>query len=167
MLNLTVFNKVQAVINMSKRKNKKGSVLLISVFVSALFGAMLIGMMQLNTEEAMLAANYIELTKALAIAQAGLDDAYYEIRQNRTWTTGFTDKAFGGGSYSVTVTVIDAGPSTGAGESIDFPPTPRTLGLVATGVTQAGYKARIDADITVDNSSTASYITISEVRIND
>lgn len=149
-------------------KNKKGSILLISVFVSALFGAMVIGMMQLNTEEIMLVNNYIELTKAIAIAEAGINDAYYEIRQNRTWTTGFTDKAFGGGTYTVTVAVANPGPSSGAGESVLTPPAPRALNLVSTGTTSSGYKARVDADITVDNSASAPYyITITAVRIND
>jgi Tfp pilus assembly protein PilX len=134
---------------MNIKKNKKGSVLLVSIFVSALFGAMVIGMMQLNTEEAMLANNHIELIKAIAVAEAGLNDAYYEIRQNRNWTAGFTTKAFGGGSYSVTV----AGTLPG-------------LNLVSTGVTGTGYKARVDADITVGGSAPYQ-ITITQVRIND
>jgi Tfp pilus assembly protein PilX len=134
---------------MKKRFKQKGSVLLISVFVSALFGAMVIGMMQLNTEEAMLTGNYMELTKAVAIAEAGLNDAYYEIRQNRNWSAGFTNKALNGNTYSVTISG-----------------TLPNRNLVSTGVTSAGYKARVDADITV--SSSAPYrITITQIRIND
>lgn len=139
---------------MKTYKNRKGSVLLVSVFVSALFGAMLIGMMQLNTEEAMLTHNHIELTKAVAVAEAGLNDAYYELRQNKNWTTGFTDKSFGGGTYTVTV-------------ATDFAPYPlKSLRLVSTGQTHAGYKARVDADIIVGGSPPCS-VRITEIRIND
>jgi Tfp pilus assembly protein PilX len=139
---------------MAMKKNKKGSVLLVSVFVSALFGAMIVGMMQLNTEEAMLTSNYIEITKAIAIAEAGLNDAYYEIRQNNAWTTGFTNKSFGSGTYTVTVTS-------------SFAPYPlKYRKLVSTGTTGAGYKARVDADIIVGASAPYS-IRIIEVRIND
>jgi Tfp pilus assembly protein PilX len=134
---------------MQKRVKRKGSVLLISVFVSALFAAMVIGTMQLNTEEAMLTGNYIELTRAIAVAEAGLNDAYYEIRQNRNWATGFTNKTFAGGTYTVTVSGTLPGRS-----------------LVSTGVTAAGYKARVDADITVGSSAPYS-ITITQIRIND
>jgi Tfp pilus assembly protein PilX len=134
---------------MNIKKNKKGSILLVSVFVSALFGAMVVGIMQLNTEEAMLANNHIELTRAIAIAEAGLNDAYYEIRKDKNWTTGFTNKSFGGGTYSVTV----------AG-------TLPNRSLVSTSVTGSGYKARVDADIIVGSSAPYS-VTIIEVRIND
>ena len=134
---------------MNKKKTQEGSVLLVSIFVSALFGAMVIGMMQLNTEEAMLVNNYMELTKAIAIAEAGLNDAYYEIRRDQNWSAGFTNKAFGGGTYSVTA----------AGTLPD-------LNLVSTGVTAAGYKARVDADINISGSSPYT-IKVNQVRIND
>jgi Tfp pilus assembly protein PilX len=134
---------------MKNKNRKKGSVLLVSVFVSVLFAAMVIGMMQLNTEEAMLAGNYIELTKAIAIAEAGLNDAYYCIRQDRNWTTGFTNKAFADSTYSVTI-------------SGSLP----NRSIVSTGITGAGYKARVDADITV-GSSTPYSVRIIEIRIND
>jgi Tfp pilus assembly protein PilX len=134
---------------MKNKNRKKGSVLLVSVFVAVLFATMVIGMMQLNTEEAMLAGNYIELTKAIAIAEAGLNDAYYCIRQDRNWSTGFTNKAFAGSTYSVTI----------AGSLPN-------RSLVSTGTTGAGYKARVDADITVGTSAPYS-VRIIEIRIND
>jgi Tfp pilus assembly protein PilX len=135
---------------MIDNKNKrKGSVLLVSVFISVLFAAIVIGMMQLNTEEAMLTNNYIELTKAIAIAEAGLNDAYYCIRQDRNWSAGFTNKAFADSTYSVTI----------SGSLPD-------RSLVSTGTTSAGYKARVDADITVGSSAPYS-VRIIEIRIND
>jgi Tfp pilus assembly protein PilX len=134
---------------MKIKKSKTGSVMIVSVFVSALFGAMVVGIMQLNVEEAMLANNHIELIKAVAIAEAGLNDAYYNIRQNRNWAAGFTNKTFGGGTYSVTVTG-----------------TLPNRNLVSTGVTGAGYKARVDADIVAGSSAPYS-VKITEIRIND
>jgi Tfp pilus assembly protein PilX len=134
--------------NINKNR-KRGSVLLVSIFVSALFGAMVVGMMQLNTEEAMLVNNRIELTKAIAIAEAGLNDAYFNIRQDRNWTTGFTNKPLGSGIYSVTI----------AG-------TLPNRSLVSTGVTGAGYKARVSANIITGNSAPYS-VRIVQIRINN
>jgi Tfp pilus assembly protein PilX len=137
------------------KKNKKGSVLLVSVFVSALFGAMVVGMMQLNTEEMMLTGNYIELTKAIALAEAGLEDSYYELGWTNPWRDGFTNKSCGSGTYTVTVQEVSA-------------PDPLIyLKLVSTGTTAAGYKARVDADIIVKNENPYNTVRIIEVRIND
>jgi len=134
---------------MNHKKKRKGSVLLVSVFISVLFGAMVIGIMQLNTEEIMLTNNYIELTRAIEIAQAGLNDAYSCIRQDRNWSAGFTNKTFDEHMYSVTVSG-----------------TLPNRSLVATGLTRAGYKARVQANITV-GSSAPYCITITQIRIND
>jgi Tfp pilus assembly protein PilX len=133
----------------NKKNKRKGSVLLVSVFVSALFGAMVIGMMQLNTEETMITANYMEMTKAVAVAEAGLNDAYYNIRQDRNWAAGFLGKSFDGNLYTVTVSG-----------------TLPNRSLVSTGTTGSGYKARIEADITVSSSAPYS-VNVTKIRIND
>lgn len=122
-----------------------GSVFLMVVFVIALLSALVVGMLQMNTEEIQLVYNQICAAEALATAEAGLNDAFAEIRTDSTWTAGFTDKAFNGGSY--TVAVAD---ST----------------ITSTGTSAQSFVAKVEADITV--GSTSPYvIRIDNLRINE
>lgn len=127
----------------------KGSVLLIAVFVIALLGAVITGILQINTEEIMLMQNHISAAKALAVAEAGLNDAFSQLRADSSWTTGFLDKAFDTGSYTVTV-------------SGSLP----NLIVQSTGTTSTGFTARVAADITVGTSS-PYIIRIDNLRINE
>jgi Tfp pilus assembly protein PilX len=128
----------------TKRKNN-GSVFLIVIFVIALLSALVMGMLQMNTEELQLVRNHIYAVQALAIAEAGLNDALSEIRSNSSWTTGFTDKAFNGGSYTV-----DVNDST----------------ITSTGTSSQSFVAKVEADITAGTSS-PYVIRIDNFRINE
>jgi Tfp pilus assembly protein PilX len=88
---------------MNEKSRNNGSVLLIAIFVVALLSAVVMGILQVNTEEIQLMRNQIGAAHALAVAEAGLNDAFAEIRANDAWMTGFADKVFEGGSYVVTV----------------------------------------------------------------
>jgi Tfp pilus assembly protein PilX len=132
----------------TKRKNN-GSALLITVFAVALLSAITIGILQINTEEIQLMHNQICAAEALVTAEAGLNDAFAEIRADSSWTTGFTDKAFNGGSYTAAVTGILPN---------------RTI--TSTGASSQGFASRVEADITV--GSTSPYIIrIDSLRINE
>jgi len=65
-------------------------VLLIAIFTVALLSAITIGILQLNTEEIQVMRNHIRATEALAIAEAGLNDALAEIRVLDTFLTRLT-----------------------------------------------------------------------------
>ncbi len=133
---------------MSNKKNK-GSVILIAVFTIALMSTLVIGMLQAVTEEIQLAQNHIYSAQAVAVAEAGLNDAFYELRTDSSWNSGFTDKAFGGSSYSVTV--------AGALPNI---------AIESTGTSGQGFMAKIAADVTI--SSGAPYIIrIDNSRVNE
>jgi Tfp pilus assembly protein PilX len=134
---------------MKARLINNGSVLLITIFVVALLSAITIGILQVNTEEIQLMRNQIRAAEALATAEAGLNDAFAEIRADSTWTTGFTDKAFNDDSYTVTV--------TGSLPN-------RTI--TSTGTSSQGFVAKVEADITVGNSS-PYLIAINNLRINE
>jgi hypothetical protein len=88
---------------MKKKWNRTGSVLLIVVFAIALLTTLVTGMLQMNTEELMLMQNQVNAAETLAIANAGLNDALVELRNDSSWNTGFTDKTFSDGTYTVTV----------------------------------------------------------------
>ena len=129
---------------MIKNRRYNGSVLLIAVFATALLSIVVAGMLQLNTEELQLMQNQVYAAQAIAVAEAGLNDAFSEIRLDSNWNTGFTDKPFEGGSYTV-----DVNGST----------------ITSTGMSPQGYIARVEADITI--GSTSPYvIRIDQFRIN-
>jgi Tfp pilus assembly protein PilX len=133
---------------MTNRRKHNGSVTLIVIFVIALLSTLVIGMLQLNTEEIMLMQNYIYAAESRSIAEAGLNAAFAELRDDSSWTTGFADTAFASGNYSVAV----------SGTLPD-------LKLDATSTTSKGYASRVEADITVGGSS-PHIIKVEELRIN-
>lgn len=125
--------------------DNNGSVLLMTVFVIAFLSALAMGMLQMNTEEIQIVQNQMFSAEAFATAEAGLNDAFSEIRANASWNAGFTDKAFNGGSYTV-----DVNDST----------------ITSTGTSSQGFVGRVEADITI--ASTSPYvIRIDHLRINE
>ena len=130
---------------MNGKFRHKGSVLLLVIFVIALLAALAIGMLQLSTGELQLMRNQIYAAEALAIAEAGLNNAFIELRNDPNWSAGFANKAFNGGSY--TVAIAD---ST----------------VTSTGTSSQGFVGRVEADITVGSSS-PYIIRIDRLRINE
>ena len=119
--------------------------LLIAIFAIALLAVLTMGILQMNTEEIQLMQNQIYAAGALATAEAGLNDAFSEIRTDSSWTTGFTDKAFNGGTYTV-----DVNGTT----------------ITSTGTTAQSFVARVEADITTGTTS-PYIIRIDNLRINE
>lgn len=130
---------------MKTQIKNNGSVLLVTVFVIILLSTLVMGMLQMNAEELQLVRNHIYAAQAMATAQAGLNDAFSEVRSNSSWNTGFTDKAFNGGSYTVDV---------------------NGLTITSTATSDQGFTARVEADITIGTSS-PYVIRIDNLRINE
>lgn len=126
-----------------------GSVLLITVFAVAFISALAMGMLQMNMEEIQLAQNQIYAAQALAIAEAGLNDAFSELRTDSDWRTGFANKAFSGGCYDVTV-------------NGSLP----TLVIESIGASSQGFVAKVQTDVTISTSS-PYVIRIDNLRINE
>ena len=129
----------------TSRKNT-GSVLLMVVLLAALLAATVAGHLQVNMEEIQLMQNHIGGAEALATAEAGLNDALAQIRADRNWHSGYTDKSFNGGSYSVSVN----------GSTIH-----------STAVTTNGFIATMEADVTVAPDGPPYVIRIDSLRINE
>ena len=131
------------------KKRDQGSVMLLAVFVIALLSSLVIGMLQMNTEEIQLMQNHVYASQAMAVAEAGLNDALSEIRADDEWDNGFTNKSFGSHSYTVAV----------SGSLPD-------LTIESTGTSSQGFAARVEAASTV--GSTSPYIVrINSLRINE
>lgn len=134
---------------MNGKFGHKGSALVLTVFVVALLAAVVMGMLQINTEEIQVMRNQIYAAEAMGIAEAGLNDAFYEIRTDISWNSGFTDKAFNDGSY--TVIVGGSAPN---------------LTITSTGTSSQGFVSRVEAGITVGTSS-PHLIRIDSLRFNN
>jgi Tfp pilus assembly protein PilX len=134
---------------MNEKSRDTGSVLLIAIFVIALLSAVVMGILQVNTEEIQLMRNQIGAAHALAVAEAGLNDAFAQIRADDTWVTGFADKVFEGGSYAVAV----------AG-------TLPNLKITSTGASAQGFVAKVEADVTL-GASAPYVVRIDNLRINE
>jgi len=135
-----------------------GSVFLMTVFVIALLTALTMGMLQMNTEEVQLMRNQIYAAQALAVAEAGLNDAFAEIRMDDKWDVGF-EKSF---SFPGPVPITLSGKYT-----VTVSGTLPTLTIESTGNTGQGFIARVAADITVESSGPPYVIRIDRLRINE
>lgn len=135
------------------RQAKPGSVLVLSIFVIAMMSALVIGILQINMSEIWLTQHRAYSAQAKAVAEAGLNDALSEIRDDRTWSEGFDAKpltggdGFGGGQYTVDVngTTIT---STG---SIDA---------------WVGYSAIVEAQLTITDGNAPYIIRIDSMAVN-
>jgi type II secretory pathway component PulK len=134
---------------METRKQNSGTVFLVVVFAIALIATITMGIMAMTTEELQLMQNQLYAAQATCTAEAGLNDAFAQIRASSGWTTGFTGKAFNGGTYTVTVTG-----------------TLPIRTITSTGTTSQGYVARVAADVTIGASS-PYIIRIDSLRINE
>ena len=134
---------------MKKRRKNNGMVFLIVVFAIALIATITVGILVMTTEELQLMRNQLYAANAMCTAEAGLNDAFASIRSNSGWTTGFTNKAFNSGSYTVTV----------AG-------TLPNRTITSTGTSSQGYIVRIAADVTISTVSPYK-IRIDELRVNE
>lgn len=120
--------------------------MLIAIFVIALLSALVVGMLRINTEEIQLMQNQINSSEALAIAEAGLNDAFAQLRVNKDWKTGYTNKPFGLHKYTVEVR------------------TPK-LTIVSTGTSVKGFVAKVTAEVAVAGGDPYT-IGVSSLRIN-
>lgn len=116
------------------------------VFVVALLSTVVMGMLEINTEEVQLMQNHVYAAEALATAEAGLEEALKELRGDKTWTAGWSGQPFNGGSYTVAV---------GGGT------------IRSEAVTARGFTARMEADFTAGGSAPPYTIQIRELRINE
>jgi Tfp pilus assembly protein PilX len=128
-----------------RHPSEAGSVLLVVVLLVALLAAVVMGHLQINTEEIQLVQNQTGGAEALAIAEAGLNDALARLRQDPGWQTGLADIPFAAGSYSVAV----------EGSTV-----------TSTAVTARGFVARIQADVTKSPGGPPGAVQISGLRIN-
>ena len=134
---------------MKIRKRQNGMIMVLVVFIIAFMTVLVAGMLQNSSEDIQLMQNQINAAVALSVAQAGLNDAFSELRNDNTWTDGFTNKNYNNGSYNVQI--------TGSSPSIT---------VLSTSASKQGYAAKIEADVTLSETSPYT-IRIDSFRINE
>ena len=134
---------------MKAKARHNGAVFLIVVFAIALLTTITVGILVMTTEELQLMQNQLYAANAICTAEAGLNDAFAQIRADSSWTTGFTNKAFNGGSYTVSVTG-----------------TLPVRTITSRGASAQGYDANVVTDITIGASS-PYIIRIDKLRVNE
>lgn len=133
---------------MKKHRKNNGTVFLIVVFAIALVATITMGILAMTTEEVELMENQLYAAEAMCTTEAGLNAAFAQIRSDSSWTTGFTNTSFNGGTYTVTVTG-----------------TLPNRTVTSTGTSPQGYIARMAADVAV-NAVSPYKIRIDELRVN-
>jgi Tfp pilus assembly protein PilX len=133
---------------MNGKFRHKGSALILAIFIIALLAAVVMGMLQINTEEIQIMRNQIYAADALAIAEAGLNDAFAELRTDNTFNNNY-NKEFAGGQYDVNI------------ES-----NPPNVIIESTGTSSQGFIARVMAEVTVGTVS-PYIIRIDKLSINE
>lgn len=118
------------------RQKNKGVALLMTVFIVALLSAVTMGLLMCNEAELQQMGNQIYAAEALAIAQAGLNDAFSELRDDSSWDDGFSDRNFADGSYSVIVADFDETTDPIPPDVTDNELTVAVLGSLYPGVTR-------------------------------
>ena len=124
--------------------------MIVVVFAIALMTAFVAGMLQLNAEQIQLMRNEVYAAQAMAVAEAGISDAFSQLRSSSSWTSGFNNKSFGGGSYTVIVEGSQPDPN-----------------IVSTGTSAQNFTARVKAEITIGASSSPYIIRIDKLKINE
>lgn len=127
--------------------NRRGVILLLTLFIILLMSILVIGYLEIAATETQIMRNHKLSTQALYIAEAGIEDAIYTLRQtgNHNWDTGFTDKIFPAGSSSSYTVTID---------NSDDP----NIVIVSTGTVPGAFQRRIEVEITLSGPpSSAPY----------
>ncbi|MBN1360702.1 MAG: hypothetical protein JW993_08925 [Sedimentisphaerales bacterium] len=124
-----------------------GTVLPMVIFAVALLAALVIGMLEMNTEEIQIVRNHVEAAKALGVAEAGLNNALAELRIDRNWNDGFSGKSFpGGGQYSVVVEGSE---------------------ITATGTSVGGFMATVEAQVLISASGPPYAVSVQSLKVNE
>lgn len=93
-------------------QSERGAAMLLSIMLMVVLSLLTITLFELLTASTQIAGNHRLEIRTLYIADAGVEAAINELRDDPTWGTGFTDIAFGDGKY--TVNVFDAAPTNPA-----------------------------------------------------
>ncbi|MFH1724273.1 MAG: pilus assembly PilX N-terminal domain-containing protein [Elusimicrobiota bacterium] len=112
----------------------RGSALISTLMIVTALSVLSVTAYRLTRTQVRESVYFKRLAQAHAVAEAGLEDALLQLRRNVNWRTGFSNKPFAGGSYTVTLSA-DKPPwvlSTGRSAPVAaFGPAVKTVRVLA------------------------------------
>jgi len=118
------------------KKQESGVALIISLFVLFLTSVLIVAFLESLTTDLQITKNHSSELEATYIAEAGVEDALYELKQDSSWNAGFTDKLFPeDSSSSYTVTIDDS----------SYP----EITITSTATLASGYQRTLSATVEV------------------
>lgn len=123
----------------------RGTVLVMVVFVTALLSAVVIGLVQINTEEIQIAQNHLHAAEATALAEAGLNAALAQLRAKGS-VGDLAETTLGQGVYWVST---------------------KGVAITACGRTSDGYVAKVTATVTTHAEGPPYVVDINTFKVNE
>ena len=125
-------------------KNKNGFALLLTLFLILFISMLFVALLNLFTTDIHITGNQKNDTQALYIAEAGIEDAIYHLRQDKNWASdGLAPVDFPAGSgnkYTVTY--------------------PVNIGIISSvGALKAGYSKTIESKVSVSGTAPPYTVT--------
>ncbi|OGX15062.1 MAG: hypothetical protein A2166_06495 [Omnitrophica WOR_2 bacterium RBG_13_41_10] len=91
-------------------ENKKGIALILAMFILVFISILAVAFLWLITSDLMITSNHLGKLKALYIAEAGIEQAVYQLRLNKNWIANQWQSPFPVGSNSsYTLTYPESG----------------------------------------------------------
>lgn len=111
---------------------------MLTMLIMAALSILTVSALELLTTSMRITGNHKRELEAIYVADAGIEDAVKELRNDRDWRTGFNNKDFLGSKYTVTLTQT----STDAfGNPI--------IKIESTGTTTIGFQRKLEAEVKV------------------
>lgn len=126
-------------------RNQAGSAMIMTVFVVSLLSILVAAILEIASVDVQIMQNHVNSVESMMIANAGLNDALAELSLDSEWQEGFTNKAFNGGTYSVT-----------AKDGV----------ITVAGTSSKGVTTRIEVDVTIGSVGPPYSIRQDALRIN-
>ena len=127
-------------------RNSRGSALVLNLIALAVFSLLSVLVYRTVRFQVREAVYQERLAQAHYISESGLEDALHSLYQDANWRTGFSQKAFAGGYYTVTLSTGTPPVITATGYSADialFGRAVKTVSATAAGVPSRPASARI------------------------
>ncbi len=90
-----------------KTKGQEGVALLMAIFALFFITLLVVAFLDITTIDLQIVKNQTTSLKALYIADAGIEDAIYELRQVKSWDEGFAEKPYSTGSGNIYTVIVD------------------------------------------------------------
>ncbi len=82
---------------------ERGAALIIALMVAVSLSMLIISTLEMVTSGIYITSNHKKYLRSLYMADAGVEDSIKQLRADPNWSTGFSNKSFESGSYTVSI----------------------------------------------------------------